>query len=89
MILIEGEERCFDAVMEEIMSRPSKSCMPVHVINVEIRDTNEDSLIGAQFILQLVALISKLEDVDNMIEDTIESFVRETECDIRYCVAFN
>jgi Ssu72-like protein len=61
----------------------------VHVVNVEIRDTNEDSLVGAQHILEFVRMVSGLEDVDAMIETTINQFVRKTGCNLLYAVAFN
>lgn len=89
-ISLQGEERCFDAVLDDILERdPSDRISPIHIINVEIKDTNEDSLVGATFILKLVDIIHGLEDKDDQIEECVDAFARNNSLALRYSVAFN
>ncbi|KAK3115376.1 RNA polymerase II subunit A C-terminal domain phosphatase, partial [Teratosphaeriaceae sp. CCFEE 6253] len=52
-IVITCEERCWDAVVEDLLSRGSPLNRPVHVFNVDIRDNHEEALVGGKAILEL------------------------------------
>lgn len=58
-LVITCEERCFDSVMDDLMfrmySRNDESDVKqiVHVINVDIKDDNENALLGGKGILKL------------------------------------
>ncbi|KAL6944221.1 RNA polymerase II subunit A C-terminal domain phosphatase [Hanseniaspora osmophila] len=54
------EERCFDSVIEDLMYRGGMKNKIVHVINVEIKDDNENAIIGAKGILALADKINEL-----------------------------
>ena len=86
--MVIGEERCYDAVVEELINRPSICHDPVHIINVEIRDTNEDAIFGAKHILELVNRIHALASIDDELQTCVDTFVTDSNCNIRYCVAF-
>lgn len=58
-IVITCEERCWDAVVEDLMNRGSPLNRPVHVINVNIKDNHEEALVGGRGILDLADSLNK------------------------------
>ncbi|OWB76406.1 hypothetical protein B5S32_g557 [[Candida] boidinii] len=65
-IIFTCEERCFDAVVEDFISRsyfsPCELNKKVHVFNIEIRDDNESAITGGKAILNLA---NSLQDAYN------------------------
>lgn len=53
------EERCFDAVCEDLMFRGGHLNKIVHIINIDIKDDNENAKIGAKAILKLADMLSE------------------------------
>ncbi|GLA71970.1 RNA polymerase II subunit A C-terminal domain phosphatase [Aspergillus tubingensis] len=52
-VIITCEERCWDAVVDDLMNKGSPLNRPVHVFNVDIKDNHEEALVGGKAILDL------------------------------------
>ncbi|KAJ5608812.1 hypothetical protein N7528_009379 [Penicillium herquei] len=52
-VIITCEERCWDAVVDDLMNKGSSLNRPVHVFNVDIKDNHEEALVGGKAILDL------------------------------------
>ncbi|KAG0258227.1 RNA polymerase II subunit A C-terminal domain phosphatase [Mortierella polycephala] len=73
-VIITCEERCFDAVCEDLIQRGETHCNPVHVINVEIKDNYEEAMVGGRMILQLAKDIDGSKDLDQEIQVILDRF---------------
>jgi RNA polymerase II subunit A C-terminal domain phosphatase SSU72 len=58
-VIITCEERCWDAVVDDLMNKGSPLNRPVHVFNVDIRDNHEEALLGGKAIRDLAEKLNE------------------------------
>ncbi|ORZ16380.1 RNA polymerase II subunit A C-terminal domain phosphatase SSU72 [Absidia repens] len=73
-VIITCEERCFDAVIEDIYNRGQIYNARTHVINVEIKDNHDEATLGGQAILELVTMVEESTDIDADMSNIIQKF---------------
>ncbi|KAF9310373.1 RNA polymerase II subunit A C-terminal domain phosphatase [Podila horticola] len=73
-VIITCEERCFDAVCEDLITRGESHNNPVHVINVDIKDNYEEAMVGGRMILNLAQSIDGSKDLDQEIQPILDRF---------------
>ncbi|KAJ5095711.1 hypothetical protein NUU61_005067 [Penicillium alfredii] len=57
-VIITCEERCWDAVVDDLMNKGAALNHPVHVFNVDIKDNHEEALLGGKAILDLATRLN-------------------------------
>ena len=74
-VVITCEERCWDAVVDDLLNRGSPLNRPVHVINVDIRDNHEEAAVGGRGIVDLANSLNKvaLEERDRAGHDHFDA----------------
>lgn len=58
-VIITCEERCWDAVVDDLMNKGNTLNRPVHVFNVDIKDNHEEALLGGKAILDLATRLNE------------------------------
>lgn len=58
-VIFTCEERCWDAVVDNLLDRGAPLNRPVHVFNVDIRDNHEEALVGGEAILELARALNQ------------------------------
>ncbi|KAL0082343.1 RNA polymerase II subunit A C-terminal domain phosphatase SSU72 [Phycomyces blakesleeanus] len=76
-VIITCEERCFDAVVEDLSNRGQSLNKSTHVMNVEIKDNHEDATLGGRAILQLAQMIESSFDIDADVDDIIDRYTEK------------
>lgn len=58
-VVITCEERCWETVLEDLHNRGSPLNRPVHVINMDIKDSHEEGLVGGKAIVDIAGRLNR------------------------------
>eukprot|EP00040_Diaphanoeca_grandis_P013403 m.67753 g.67753 ORF g.67753 m.67753 type:complete len:236 (+) comp23865_c0_seq1:948-1655(+) len=87
-VVVTCEARVFDQVVEGLEAREESSFKPVHVCNVEIKDTHESATLGALHIVDLCDKLEQVEDLDDAIDEVVAKFEENSGESVMHTVAF-
>ncbi|XP_062940384.1 RNA polymerase II subunit A C-terminal domain phosphatase SSU72-like [Cynocephalus volans] len=87
-LILTCEERVYDKVVEHLTSREQETCQPVHVVNVDIQDNQEEATLGAFLICEICQCLQLLEDMDNKMEELLQELEKKTGKTFLHTVCF-
>ncbi|EGC29912.1 hypothetical protein DICPUDRAFT_42185 [Dictyostelium purpureum] len=88
-IVFTFDQRVYDAVIDDLAQRDITTLMqPVHIINLQVKDTHEEAVGGAQHALEITSIIENTEDWEDKLNDILENFYKSTQRQILHTLMF-
>eukprot|EP00035_Acanthoeca_spectabilis_P023387 m.449102 g.449102 ORF g.449102 m.449102 type:complete len:227 (-) comp19770_c0_seq1:1844-2524(-) len=87
-VIVCCEARVFDQVTQGLEEREQETFEPVHVCNLEIKDNHESATLGALHIVSLCEMLEEVEDLENDIDEVLQSFEEKNKEPVLHSVAF-
>ncbi|XP_058569208.1 RNA polymerase II subunit A C-terminal domain phosphatase SSU72-like [Neofelis nebulosa] len=87
-LIVTCEESVYDQVVEDMNSREQVTCQPVHVINVDIEDNDEEATVGAILICKLCQCIQHTEDMEDDLDELLQEFEEKSGRPFLHTVCF-
>ena len=87
-LILTCEERVYDQVVEDMNSGEQETCQPVHVINVNILDTNKEATLGAFLICDLCQCVQLMGDMEDRIGELLQAFEEKSGRSFLHTVCF-
>ncbi|ELR55574.1 hypothetical protein M91_15723, partial [Bos mutus] len=87
-LILTCEERVYDQVVEDMNSGEQETCQPVHVINVNILDTNKEATLGAFLICDLCQCVQLMGDMEDGIGELLQAFEEKSGRSFLHTVCF-
>lgn len=74
------EERVFELLMEDVGERDPGEMTPMHVINLDVKDTPEDSVIGGQLCLEFCLKCNQYvgDELEEKLPDIVEEVMAKS-----------
>lgn len=87
-VIVTFETRVFDAVVEHLSNRDSRSFKVVHVFGLHIKDNPEAALVGGLNTVQLLSMLAESQDWENNIAHVLEEFQQKSGKQVLHAVLF-
>uniref|UniRef100_A0A8D8W174 RNA polymerase II subunit A C-terminal domain phosphatase SSU72 n=1 Tax=Cacopsylla melanoneura TaxID=428564 RepID=A0A8D8W174_9HEMI len=88
-IIITCEERVYDQVLEHFDNQMiSLENTPVHLINIDIQDNQEEATLGAFLASELMSMFMKCDDLDNEIDEIMQEFEEKCSRPLLHTILF-
>eukprot|EP01132_Coremiostelium_polycephalum_P004706 gene4706-5878_t len=78
-IVFTFDQRVYDMLIDDVAQRDTNVIIsPVHIINLQVKDTHEEATGGANHALQLMNIIEDNENWEDEIDNILEQFYKKT-----------